>query len=176
MQIGNRYSPPQAPVTDSLTDQQPKPKGVLVLQFLAGMLALLIAFGVVRSLPWFSEDDALARWYLAHFWPSFLRRIAMMIVSGALVFLLQWRSQFARWSGVAWLALVMITPLVAFRPNFSTASAYRVNEYLTVMGIALPLFALVMYFAAFSKKARAYFRPEPKLPAPEAAASTPAPS
>ena len=176
MQTDNRYSPPQASVAEGLTTQQAKPKGVLVLQILAVLFTLLFIAGLGSNLWQRFERGEAVDWEVAYRWAWYLKRIAMMFASAGLVFLLQWRSQFARWSGVAWLAFVMIALAVGPAPNFYKGSAAQITEYFTVMAIAQPLLGLILYFAAFSKKARAYFRSEPKLPAPEAAASTPAPS
>jgi hypothetical protein len=172
---GNRYSPPKAAVTDGPVTLLSKPKGVLALQVLAGLLALLLAYGMSTNLLDDWRDNM--HWVIASRWEWYARRFALMLASVGLIFLLQWRSQFARWSGVAWLAFVMLTPLLGVRPNFSMASAHVIKEYLITMAIGQPLLALVVYFAAFSRKARAYFSSAAtKLPATEASDSTPAPS
>jgi len=151
MEENHRYSPPLATVADDPSDLQAKPKRILVLQVVIAFISLLIAFGLVRTAYGDLTDDTHPS--IRTPWDWYASRIAMMSANAGFIFLLQWRSQFARWSCIAWAVSAMVVPVVAEWPLSD-------RDLREIAMVYVPL-ALLLYFATFSMKARAYFSNSP---------------
>ena len=151
MEENHRYSPPLAAVADEPSGLPAKPKRVLALQVVIAFASLLMAWGIAQTVygelsdnP-YSEFGPTWHWYVSH--------ILAMLASVGLIFLLQWRSQFARWSCIAWAVSAMVVPVVAEWPLSD-------RDLREVAMVYVPL-TLSLYFGTFSKKARAYFSHSP---------------
>jgi len=164
MPENNPYTPPQAAVADDPSTGQTKPKGVLVLQIFAILVALLCVAILGRGV-WSVIEvraDALPS-IVADNWTWYAKRVAMLLASVSLVFMLEKRSQLSRWSGIAWLGFIMITTVFGLDPpDFSTTPWAEIAGYFLGMCLVESPMALLLYFAAYSKKARAYFSTNPE--------------
>jgi hypothetical protein len=151
MEENHRYSPPLAAVADEPSGLQAKPKRILALQVVIAFAALLMAWGIAQTVYGELSDNPYSafgptwHWYVSH--------ILAMLASVGLIFLVQWRSQFARWSTVVWIVGCMVVPVVAEWPLSD-------RDLREIAMVYVPL-ALLLYFATFSMKARAYFSNSP---------------
>lgn len=156
----NPFSPPLSAVADEPPVQAAKPKAILVLQIGSGLLGLLFAASLARS-AWNINEwrEHLSVHLGASVWIWHLIRFALVVASLALVLILQRRSQASRWIAVAWLVImIIVVPISGPKlPNYSTEPIGKISAYVVAMVLLQAPFALLIFFSAFSKKARAYF-------------------
>jgi len=167
MPQNNPYSPPVAAVADDPSAAQTKPKGILVLQIFAILVALFVVAILGRDiwsvLEW--RADQLPT-IVADHWSWYAKRVAMLLASVSLVFLLQRRTRLGRWCGIAWLGFVMITVMFGpDPPDFSAVAWGQIFGYFLGMAVVEAPMALILYFAAFTKRARSYFSTAAPVPA-----------
>ena len=149
MNTHNPYSPPTAPVTDALQPVVRKPVSVWLLQIVFALAALIILI----SLP-----NSFAAWRVTQ--AGAIARVALLV--GLLLQLLvttlfiwtiiatQRRSPFGRWLGLFMMGVLISILLFAF------FNAEIMDRYSIMAQIFTPL-GLLLYFSAFSKRARAWY-------------------
>lgn len=151
MSTHNPYTPPAATVSDAplRVAIASKPVSVWLLQIVCGLAVFVILNAVPRS---------FAKWSAAP--PGDIARVALLIavlLELLVASLFAWtivaaqrRSQFGRWLGVFMMAILI--SIVAFA--FSNAG---ILGRFTVTASALAPLGLLLYFPAFSKRARAWY-------------------
>ena len=159
----NPYSPPVAQVADTAEPAR-KPIAVWLLQLIAAIIVVVGALGIMRGL-WFVQqvnehkriniNGPTVSWFLQHF--------AIVAFAAASIFVVQRRSIFGRW--FAFVSVLALVSAVTWNsPQFPQPSErYRADLFQYFSGAALvygPLLLLI-FFCAFSRKARAYYSHPP---------------
>ena len=157
-QAHNPYTAPRTDVEDAHAPAR-KPLAIFLFQVLLalGVAFVVIDFGrIVWDIVKYSRNGPInfnGPWWIWIGWH--------LLLGGAstwTLFALQRRSIFSRWMTVVWLA-VAIAGIVAIGPSLSVASesSAAMVGYFIGMALTASPFALLVYFSAFSRRARAYF-------------------
>jgi hypothetical protein len=159
MNTRNPYTPPTAPVSDAALPVAVtrKPISVWLLQIVCVLAVLMILMTLARSFGAWREAA-----------PDSISRVAVrtsMLVQLLIVALLVWtliaaqlRSQFGRWLGVFIMgSLIAILMLVVAKSRFEPETFATVLGRYTGGVLVLTPLGLLLYFPAFSKRARAWY-------------------
>lgn len=157
MNTHNPYSPPTAAVTDAVPPAAVvrKPVSVWLLQVVCGLAALAVLFVFVAGIvDWRATSPGDNRRHVLLASMFFLLLIVAVLVWALIA--AQRRSQFGRWLGVFLLGSVIAILILIV----SKSTVAGQESFTSVLGGGAVVFtptALLLYFSAFSKRARAWY-------------------
>jgi hypothetical protein len=155
----NPYTPPTAPVADTAPPAivVRKPVSVWLVQIVCALAVLLFLYGLSTSIGSLTASQGgIARVSLL---VSLLLRLLVASLFVTTIIAAQRRSPLGRWLGVFIIGSLLVLCVLASVKTPSVAQESFATRLGGFIGIALVLVALglLLYFSAFSRRARAWY-------------------
>ncbi len=159
MNTHNPYTPPNAPVSDAPLSAAVvrKPVSVWLLQLICALAVLGFLYGLITSIGRLAASQAdIARLSLL---VSLLLRLLTASLFVTTIIAAQRRSQLGRWLGTLLLAILVATMVFGFIKTTTLAgvSLPTLVGYFIGSALVLTPLMLLIYFSAFSKRARTWY-------------------